>query len=169
MKRRGGSTAILCCLLALSLLAVAATPNGTDVALVLRRADDDGIMLCRRDAVGQIVSLAFTHSMYGGLVTEQYVVQPHQTLARTSIVVDNASAAEYYGFYGEIEAKDGRFSLQVPPLQLRGLRFITDSTGDYRLRVGGQEHRLRPTKGSADHLVLTVEDLPMEKDIDLPC
>lgn len=162
MVRQGwqrGGVALLCGLLALTTLGIAAMPTEAASTLVVRRADEQDVVLCRADVAGQSFSLIFTHSMYGGQVIERYVVNADQTMTRTSITTDNAGAAEYYGSYGEVIREAGRYKLRVPPLQLAELRFIADSTGDHRLRVGGRERRLAPAAWQAEHLVLRIESL----------
>jgi hypothetical protein len=103
-------------------------------------------------------ALAFSHSMYGGRVTEEYRLAggAPPRLLRTAIRTENAGAAEYYARYGEFAPEGAGWRVAAPPLSLADLVLRVDRTGRPALRTGaatlplldlvadGHRLRLRP-------------------------
>lgn len=86
-------------------------------------------------------TLVFTHSMYGGRVSERYRVdltdrQPR--LVRSIIRTDNGGAAEYYARYGNLRQDAVGWRLDGPELVLPSLRLRVDRVGEPRLEADGR-------------------------------
>lgn len=110
---------------------------------LVRVADGDGRTLaCARTGRDATITLAFTHSMYGGDVREMYRPGAGDTLRRTGIVTDNAAAAEYYAWDGQVRERDGRYEVIVPEATFATLPFRIDHIGNHRLEVDGQAWNL---------------------------
>src|SRR5665811_504281 len=106
---------------------------------VVKVATADGAVLaCRRIAPASVVTLVFTHSMYGGEVRESWRADGSR-LARVRIETDNAAAAEYYATNGRVERTDHGFTLIAPPLEVGALAIRVDQIGKHRLRFGAEE------------------------------
>ena len=157
MVGRRGSIALLCCLFAVTSTLVVAGAGPSSLSLVLRRQSDDAVLFCYQTGGNETFEFTFTHSMYGGDVSEGYIVQTDLTLIRASVTADHAGAADYYGLYGEAIPEHGRYTIEVPPLVIKDLRFIADSRAQYRLIGRDWAHSVLPPSGGVDHLVLTVE------------
>jgi hypothetical protein len=84
------------------------------------------------------VTLTFTHSMYGGDVSETYAATLDGTLARRRIVTGNAAAAEYYATDGRVARADAGYEVIAPPFATRELVIRVDARGDHRLSIGGE-------------------------------
>jgi hypothetical protein len=84
--------------------------------------------------------LEFTHSMYGGWVSEAYLAS--RQLTRTGVRTQHAGAAEYYALYGNLRRLDGGWVVDVIPLQLSRLPVRVDQTGRPALILGGQRVEL---------------------------
>lgn len=126
---------------ALAALVLAAALAGLALAPVtlVRVVTGEGeVLACRRVAPGDPVTLAFTHSMYGGEVRETWRVDGAR-LARAGIETDNAAAAEYYATDGAVARTQRGFAVIAPPLAVARLPVRIDAIGDHRLRVGGEE------------------------------
>ncbi len=108
------------------------------VTVVTMTTDEDSVLACRRMAPGATVTLAFTHSMYGGEVRETWRVDGSM-LERVRIETDNAAAAEYYAFDGRVEWTESGFEVIVSPLTVEALPVRVDQIGQHRLRFGADE------------------------------
>jgi len=108
-------------------------------SLAVRVTTGDGQRLaCNRVAPGTEVILAFTHSMYGGDVTETWQVE-RSGLHRVSMVTDNAAAAEYYAWDGRIVRQGDRFEVTTDPLAIEQLVVRVDQIGRHRLTIGNHD------------------------------
>lgn len=83
------------------------------------------------------VTLVFTHSMYGGDVRETFTTAPGNGLRRTSIITDNAAAAEYYATDGRIARIDEGYLLLQPEQTFDELVFRIGDVGGHRLVIDG--------------------------------
>lgn len=108
---------------------------------------DAGPLVCHPIGRDSSVTLVFTHSMYGGDVRETYVAALGDRLRRTSIITDNAAAAEYYATDGRISRIDEGYLLLRPETTFDELIFRIDDIGRHRLLIEGDPIAL--TDGSS--------------------
>jgi hypothetical protein len=102
---------------------------------------DAGGPVIRRLALGNgEFRLEFTHSMYGGWVSETYLTS--RELTRTGVRTQNPGAAEYYALYGNLRRLEGEWVVDVAPLQLARLPVRVDRTGRPALILAGQRVEL---------------------------
>lgn len=128
---------VITAVLALALPGIALQP-----ALTLTATTDGGARLaCARVSPGDALTLAFTHSMYGGDVRETYRVDDGR-LARKRMVTDNAAAAEYYAWDGRVTRTDEGYEVIGPAFVTDDLVIRVDARGDHRLTAGGRTWRL---------------------------
>ena len=106
----------------------------TPAMLVRVRLEDGSTLVCRRVSPASTIAITFTHSLYGGHVTETYV-PGGGALVRSSIVTANAAAAEYYAWDGAVRATDDGYEVVAPPLAVDALPIRVDQVGDHRLTV----------------------------------
>jgi hypothetical protein len=119
----------------LGLLLACAAPD--EPALEVRILDQDGSRVVGAmplDASREF-TLSFTHSMYGGTVTETYEVlwDPTPQLRRTAVRTQHGGAAEYYARYGNFFQDGDGWIVDVPPLTLPSLQMRVDSIGQPEL------------------------------------
>jgi hypothetical protein len=130
-------------LVIIALLGLAIPGVSLPPALTLTATTDTGTTLaCARVTPGDMVTLTFTHSMYGGDVREIYRVGREGTLARQHMVADRAAAAEYYARDGRVVATDDGYEVISPPFETHELVVRVDARGDHRLTVGATTWRL---------------------------
>jgi hypothetical protein len=133
----------LAILIAIALLGLTLPGISRQPALSLTATTDTGMTLvCERVQPGTLVTLTFTHSMYGGDVSETYAAAPDGTLARRRIVTANAAAAEYYATDGRVDRTGTGYEVIAPPFTTRELVIRADARGDHRLTVGGETRSL---------------------------
>lgn len=123
--------------------------------LVVADATAGRILLCRPLPVGEQrrVVLAYTHSMYGGDVIEEFVPTADARLRRVATTTANEAAAEYYAFNAPVVRDGDRFRVDVPPADYPELVVRADRIGNHRLTVGddtldlvaagGDRHQIR--------------------------
>ena len=109
-------------------------------------------ILCRPLAPGSRLTLAFTHSMYGGEVREDYVTADGR-LRRVAMTTANAAAAEYYAHTADVIREGERFRVDVPGQDFTELVVRVDRIGAPRLLLddrtidllaaAGDGHRVR--------------------------
>ena len=107
----------------------------TPVTMVSVTGANGQAIVCARVDRESSIALTFTHSMYGGDVTETYRLTDSATLLRTSIQTDNAAAAEYYAWDGAVRAEGDRFEVVVPDQVFSSLPVRVDQIGNHRLMV----------------------------------
>ncbi len=107
----------------------------TPVTAVTVTAEDGQAIVCMRVDRESTIALTFTHSMYGGDVTETYRLTDSATLLRTSILTGNAAAAEYYAWNGAVRVHGERFEVVVPDQEFTALPVRVDQIGQHRLTV----------------------------------
>ncbi len=109
----------------------------TPVTLVAVTGERDRSMVCARAVRNSTITLTFTHSMYGGDVIETFQPTGAGTLLRTSILADQAAAAEYYAWDGQVEPIGERFEVVVPDQEFAALPVRVDQIGAHRLTIDG--------------------------------
>jgi hypothetical protein len=121
-------------------------PGGAPLALEIWRVhpEGDGLAAVLPLEPAGTFTLHFTHSMYGGLVSERYEVTnvPAPRLRRLDVRTTNGGAAEYYARYGNFRQDAGQWVLDLPPLSLTSLRLRVDQTGRPELQTGARRTEL---------------------------
>jgi hypothetical protein len=121
---------------------------------------DAGTLACRRLGRDDIVTLVFTHSMYGGEVRETWRVDGG-SLVRERFETDNAAAAEYYATDGGYRRVASGYEVEAPPLRIDALPFRIDQVGDHRLRVAGEEIPLADMVDGSAAATLSAAQVPL--------
>lgn len=129
---RHGTTVAGLVLATVVMLGIALSPR----QLIAVTTEDAEPLVCRPIGRNTPVTLVFTHSMYGGDVRETFVPAMGERLRRTSIVTDNAAAAEYYATDGRITRTDEGYLLLVPETTFDDLVFRINGIGQHRLLIG---------------------------------
>ncbi len=109
----------------------------TPVTLVSVTGDGDRAMVCERVGRESTIALTFTHSMYGGDVTETYVPGDNGRLLRTSILTANAAAAEYYAWDGAVARTGDRFEVMISDEAFPSIPVRVDQIGKHRMTIDG--------------------------------
>ncbi len=112
------------------------------VALVRVTSENGVAILCERVSRSSRIALTFTHSMYGGNVTETFTPGDRNTIERTSIVTDNAAAAEYYAWDGAVRENDGQYEVIVPDQVFGALPIRVDDIGNHQLAIDEETYSL---------------------------
>lgn len=107
----------------------------TPVSVVRVQPDGSQPIICQKLATAETIHVSFTHSMYGGLVTETWRTEG-PALARSRIVTENAAAAEYYAWDGRIRAAPDGYEVIASPARTTLLRVMVDDIGNHHLRIG---------------------------------
>ena len=144
--------------LALAIAAIGALAQPVQVAEV--RTDDGNVLVCHRTAPGGIVTLVFTHSMYGGEVRETWRVDG-DGLDRVQIVTENAAAAEYYATDGRTRRVDGGVEVLALPAHVDTLPFRIDHIGNHRLRLDDEEISLASEVEESAGATLSAVQVPL--------
>lgn len=95
---------------------------------------DGDVLACEPIGSTRLITLAFTHSMYGGEVRETWQIDG-ETLIRRQIEADLAAAAEYYATDGRVERIETGFVVLASPITVESLTVRVDHIGNHRLRV----------------------------------
>ena len=127
------------------------------LAVVATDHDSGRLLYCRRMQDGDRLVLAFTHSMYGGEVREEYAATDDGQLRRLSMTTANAAAAEYYAYMAEVVRDGDRFRVKVPPATFRELVVRVDRVGRPRLAVGAETVSLLAAAGDDRRVRLGIE------------
>jgi hypothetical protein len=112
---------------------VAASPA---TALVAADATTGTVFVCEPLASGERFGLAYTHSMYGGEVREEYVATGDGRLRRLAMTTANAAAAEYYAHTADVVRDGERFRVDLPAAEFAALVVRVDRIGAPRLVHG---------------------------------
>jgi hypothetical protein len=115
---------------------------------------------CRSVAEEETFALVFTHSMYGGEVRETFAIAD-QRLIRTAVTTENAAAAEYYAYDGQVEPDPDGFRVIVSPLPLDEVVIQLDRIGQQRLRFGDTEIALTEPGTEPTRAILKVASMPL--------
>lgn len=101
--------------------------------------DDGARIVCARVDAGTPITFRFTHSMYGGAVSETYRVRDDGLLERQRMVTENAAAAEYYASDGAVRTVPDGYEVIAPPFATDRLAIRVDARGNHRLTIGTAE------------------------------
>ncbi|MBA3413695.1 MAG: DUF1850 domain-containing protein [Chloroflexia bacterium] len=140
----------------LAIAPVATLPTPTIVASDL---DTGTAVLCRSAVEG--VTLAYTHSMYGGEVREEFGAGAEGRLRRLAMTTANAAAAEYYAYDVGVERVGGRYRVDVPPREFAEVVVRVDRVGAHRLLAGERVVDLVATAGAGHRVALEVRAVPL--------
>lgn len=105
------------------------------VSLLRVETEMGELTLCTPVDAGSPVTLAFTHSMFGGFVRETYTIEGDR-LVRQQIVTENAAAAEYYATDGRIQRVPEGYEVLAGPFSTDELVVRVDAIGNHRLTAG---------------------------------
>ena len=114
------------------------------------------VVLCRPLANADRVGLAFTHSMYGGDVTEEFVATEEHRLRRVSLTTANAAAAEYYAYTANVIRDGGRFRVDVPAEEFDEIVVRVSRPGGHRLLLGHDQVDLLAVAGDGHRVRLGI-------------
>ncbi len=117
--------------------------------------------VCRPAGADARLTLAFTHSMYGGRVFEEYAATRSGDLRRMSVTTEHPAAAEYYAYYGATIRDGTRFRVVVPVEEIAQVVVRVDRVGDQRLTLGGEEVDLLAAAGAGHQVRLAVEPVAL--------
>ncbi len=130
------------------------------VTIVEVRPDDGQPVACHRLGSGETIDVSFTHSMYGGLVTEHWRADG-STLVRVRMVTENAAAAEYYAWDGRIQPVAGGYEVTGAAVQATELRVMVDDIGDHQLQIGSRSWPLAGLLDTPVPVGISVERRPL--------
>ena len=114
------------------------------------------VVLCRPLAGRERVALAFTHSMYGGDVVEEYDATGKHRLRRVAMTTANAAAAEYYAYTADVVRVGARFRVDVPAAEFDEIVVRVDRTGAHRLLFGAERVDLLAATGDGHRVRLEI-------------
>jgi hypothetical protein len=138
--RSGTGTLLIVALVAIGAMLAASL---LQPASWLRVVTEDGTLLaCARIDEETPVTLAFTHSMYGGFVREVYHLRPDGLLERQRMVTENAAAAEYYATDGKTRHTAEGYEVLASPFVTDRLVIRVDARGQHELTIGGTMYPL---------------------------
>jgi len=132
-----------------------AIPSTTFVATDL---DTGAVVFCRPASEG--VVLAYTHSMYGGDVREEYAATGDGRLRRLRMTTANAAAAEYYAYDAPVVPDGERYRVVVPPQEFTEIVVRVDRLGAHRLLAGERAVDLVAEAGDGHRVALGVRSIP---------
>jgi hypothetical protein len=130
------------------------------VTIVRVESGDGEPITCRQLASGETIGVSFTHSMYGGLVTETWQAT-ESTLVRVRMVTENAAAAEYYAWDGRIEPVTDGYEVIAPPAQITELRVMVDDIGNHHLHIGSHTWPLASLLDTPVPVAISIEQRPL--------
>lgn len=147
---------------AMTLLALALVGMATMLGMALlqpvswvQAVTADGTRIaCGRASSATPITLTFTHSMFGGAVSEHYRLRDGETLERIRIVTERAAAAEYYALDGQVRRVDDGYEVVAPPYATGQLVVRIDSRGDHRLTIGETTWPLYRQLGASSQVTL---------------
>ncbi|MDQ3654781.1 MAG: DUF1850 domain-containing protein [Chloroflexota bacterium] len=131
------------------------------VTLVTVTGEDGEAIVCGRVDRESSIALTFTHSMYGGDVTETFQPVSPSTLLRTGILTDNAAAAEYYAWDGQVRPSGDRFEVIVPDQEFSSLSIRVGQIGDHRLTINGATVDLAAMVAESEGVRLSLVTRPL--------
>lgn len=150
---RGGAWPLL--ILAIVAMGVMLAASLFQPATWLQVTTGDGTQLaCARVDEDTPIALTFTHSMFGGFVTERYRLRADGMLERQRMVTEHAAAAEYYATDGRIRPVDEGYEVLASPLVTDHLAIRVDARGDHRLEIGNATYALYDQLGASTRVTL---------------
>ena len=120
-----------------------------------------GTIACTIVTIGSHATLEFTHSMYGGDVTEVYRVTSDNQLEREMFLTDNAAAAEYYAWTAEVHPVGDRYEVVAPPESFPELTVRVDQVGKHRFAVDTTIWNLAAMVDQSAQVRIRVETRPL--------
>jgi hypothetical protein len=118
------------------LLLVLSIGCGPPTVLEVRDVDDARAVVHRVPVPPDgVLTFEFTHSIYGGRVTEDYRLT--NGLRRMAVRTQTAGAADYYGHYGNVRRAEDGWIVDVAALDLDRLVIRVDDVGQPVLDVAG--------------------------------
>lgn len=130
------------------------------VAWVQAITDDGTPLACARVDANTPITLAFTHSMYGGFVAEDYRLRADGMLERQRMTTENAAAAEYYATDGQVRADPDGYEVIASPFATDALAIRVDARGDHQLTVGTRTWSLYDLLGASTRVTLETRRSP---------
>lgn len=115
-------------------------------------------LLCHDARSGSLVTVSFTHSMFGGYVREQWRVTDDNQFRRTRFVTENAAAAEYYATDGRITSSADGFVVEGDPPIEGDIVVRVDRRGDHWLEIDGARWHLAGMVGQSTQVRISVTD-----------
>ncbi|MCX6022039.1 MAG: DUF1850 domain-containing protein [Chloroflexi bacterium] len=153
---RGQRAVLVVLVLVLSVAAAfaAAAPRG-GLTLTVADADTGRLLWRRHAAAGDMLTLSYTHSIYGGRVWETHLLAASGVLELSGMETETGGAAEYYATDGAfVRAPNGRYRLTTHPRRIETLRLRVDAIGQPRLDAGGETLDLLALLGSSGSVIV---------------
>lgn len=141
-----------------ALLGIAPAGAMANPTIVAADLETGRVVLCRSAAEG--MTLAYTHSMYGGEVREEFVAGRDGRLRRLAMTTANAAAAEYYAYDADVVRDGGRYRVDVPVQEFAEVVVRVDRVGAHRLLVGERTIDLVAVAGEGHRVALEVRSVP---------
>lgn len=143
----------------LGLLLAGALAAGSPPTVVATDLETGRTLLCRPLPGGARLTLAFTHSMYGGDVREAFVPTADGRLRRVALSTANAAAADYYAYTAGVVREGDRFRVDVPAAEYDEVVVRVDRIGDHRLLLGGDVIALVEAAGDGHRVALRARSM----------
>lgn len=145
-------------ILALVLVALPGMLLQSGPGLVVSATTGDGqAVVCARVSPDALITLTFTHSMFGGDVREMYRVDADGVLIRERVVTDNAAAAEYYATDGRTEQRADGYEVISAPFSTSDLVIRVDQRGNHQLTIGQTTWNLADTLSEPTQVRITTD------------
>ncbi|MDQ3412374.1 MAG: DUF1850 domain-containing protein [Chloroflexota bacterium] len=109
---------------------------------------------CRSLAHGERVTLAFTHSMYGGDVHEEYMVTRQGTLRRVAMRTEHPAAADYYAHTANVVREGEMYRIEIPAAEFDEIAVRIDQVGKPRLLFSDQTLDLLTATGNQHRVII---------------
>jgi hypothetical protein len=144
------------------LLAATTTLSGLFMRgpVLVLTSDDGQLDACWRVSSGEVITVIFTNSMYGGDVRESFRVD-RDALTRVAFETENVAAAEYYAYDRRIEPTGSGYRVELPAEVFARIPIRIDERGDYRLHIAGGDVALSESVNGSSGAVLAVESRSM--------
>lgn len=114
-------------------------------------------ILCRPVAHGERVTLAFTNSMFGGDVREEYELTRRGALRRVAMRTAHPAAADYYAHTASVIQEGEMFRIDIPAAEFETIAVRIDQVGKPRLIFRDQELDLLTVAGNQHRVILGAE------------
>jgi hypothetical protein len=114
-------------------------------------------VMCRSLDHGERVVLAFTHSMFGGDVREEYVITRQGALRRLAMLTEHPAAADYYAHTADVTRDGDMYRIDVPAAEFEEIAVRIDRVGKPRLIFGDQELDLLAATGNQHRIIIGAE------------
>ncbi|MDQ3693074.1 MAG: DUF1850 domain-containing protein, partial [Chloroflexota bacterium] len=111
-------------------------------------------VVCRSLAHGERVTLAFTHSMYGGDVHEEYMVTRQGRLRRVAMRTAHPAAADYYAHTANVVREGEMYRIEIPVAEFAAIAVRIDEVGRPRLIFRDHELDLLTATGHQHRVII---------------